>query len=47
MRVNLRETGSSPTGPFIGDSKEDIVRLYTEYRAGEFVRMSELAREDG
>ena len=34
-------------GPFIGDSKEDIVRLYTEYRAGEFVRMTELARHDG
>jgi hypothetical protein len=34
-------------GPFIGDSKEDIVRLYTEYRAGEFVRMTELARQDG
>ena len=34
-------------GPFIGDSKEDMVRLYTEYRAGEFVRMSELGREYG
>jgi quercetin 2,3-dioxygenase len=33
-------------GPFVGDSKEDIVRLFTEYRAGEFVRMSELARQD-
>jgi redox-sensitive bicupin YhaK (pirin superfamily) len=32
--------------PF-GDSKEDMVRLYTEYRAGEFVRMSELGREYG
>lgn len=31
-------------GPFIGDSKEDIVRLYTEYRAGRFERMSNLAR---
>jgi redox-sensitive bicupin YhaK (pirin superfamily) len=31
-------------GPFIGDSKEDIVRLFTEYQAGQFVRMSELAR---
>lgn len=31
-------------GPFIADSKEDIVRLYTEYRAGRFERMSELAR---
>jgi len=34
-------------GSFIGDSKEYIVRLYTEYRAGEFVRMSELATQDG
>ena len=31
-------------GPFIGDSREDIVRLYTEYRTGRFPRMSELAR---
>jgi redox-sensitive bicupin YhaK (pirin superfamily) len=31
-------------GPFIGDSREDIVRLYNEYRAGQFERMSELAR---
>jgi redox-sensitive bicupin YhaK (pirin superfamily) len=31
-------------GPFIGDSKDDIVRLYSEYRAGRFTRMSELAR---
>jgi redox-sensitive bicupin YhaK (pirin superfamily) len=33
-------------GPFIADSKEDIVRLYTEYRAGQFVRMSELVRQE-
>jgi redox-sensitive bicupin YhaK (pirin superfamily) len=32
-------------GPFIGDSNEDIVRLYSEYRAGRFVRMSSLARQ--
>ena len=32
-------------GPFIGDSQEDIVRLLKEYRAGQFVRMSTLARE--
>jgi redox-sensitive bicupin YhaK (pirin superfamily) len=32
-------------GPFIGDSKDDIVRLYTEYRAGRFVRMSDIARQ--
>jgi redox-sensitive bicupin YhaK (pirin superfamily) len=31
-------------GPFIGDSREDIVRLHNEYRAGRFPRMSELAR---
>jgi redox-sensitive bicupin YhaK (pirin superfamily) len=34
-------------GPFVGDAKQDIVRLFTEYRAGQFVRMTELAREDG
>jgi redox-sensitive bicupin YhaK (pirin superfamily) len=33
-------------GPFIGDSKDDIVRLYTEYRAGRFVRMSDIARQE-
>ena len=38
---------SSGTDPLIGDSKEDIVRLLAEYRAGQFVRMSELARQDG
>ena len=32
-------------GPFIGDSKEDIVRLFTEYQTGQFVRMSNLARQ--
>jgi redox-sensitive bicupin YhaK (pirin superfamily) len=31
-------------GPFIGDTREDIVRLHTEYRAGRFARMSGLAR---
>ena len=30
-------------GPFIGDSKEDIVRLHNEYRAGRFERMSNIA----
>lgn len=30
-------------GPFIGDSREDIVRCYEEYRAGRFARMSEIA----
>ena len=33
-------------GPFIGDSKEDIVRLYTEYREGRFARMSDLAKQE-
>jgi len=31
-------------GPFIGDSMEDIARLYGEYRDGRFERMSTLAR---
>jgi quercetin 2,3-dioxygenase len=31
-------------GPFVRDSREDIVRLYNEYRAGGFERMSEIAR---
>jgi redox-sensitive bicupin YhaK (pirin superfamily) len=31
-------------GPFIGDSREDIVRLHTEYRAGRFERMSQITR---
>lgn len=31
-------------GPFIGESKEDILRLNAEYRAGRFERMSQLAR---
>jgi redox-sensitive bicupin YhaK (pirin superfamily) len=31
-------------GPFIGDSRDDIVRLYAEYRAARFDRLSDLAR---
>jgi quercetin 2,3-dioxygenase len=31
-------------GPFVGDSEADISRLFAEYRAGSFERMSELAR---
>ena len=31
-------------GPFIGDSREDIVRLHNEYRTGRFERMSEIGR---
>jgi len=30
-------------GPFIGDTQEDITRLFGEYRRGRFQRMSELA----
>jgi len=29
-------------GPFIGDSKQDIARLFAEYQAGKFPRLSEL-----
>jgi redox-sensitive bicupin YhaK (pirin superfamily) len=32
-------------GPFIGDSKDDIVRLYTEYRAGRFVRIGDIRKQ--
>jgi redox-sensitive bicupin YhaK (pirin superfamily) len=31
-------------GPFIGDTREDITRLYADYRAGRFERLSHLAR---
>lgn len=31
-------------GPFIGDTREDIVRLYHEYRDNRFARLSQLAR---
>jgi redox-sensitive bicupin YhaK (pirin superfamily) len=31
-------------GPFIGDSKQDIVRLYTEYQSEQFVSLSELVK---
>jgi redox-sensitive bicupin YhaK (pirin superfamily) len=30
-------------GPFVGDSVEDLRRLYADYRAGGFARMSEVA----
>lgn len=32
-------------GPFIGDSKQDIARLFTEYQGGDFPRLSELRKE--
>lgn len=32
-------------GPFIGDSRQDIARLFTEYQAGQFARLSELAKQ--
>jgi quercetin 2,3-dioxygenase len=31
-------------GPFIGDSKQDIVRLYREFQSGQFVSLSELVK---
>jgi redox-sensitive bicupin YhaK (pirin superfamily) len=31
-------------GPFIGDSKQDIARLYTEFQSGQFVSLSELVK---
>ena len=34
-------------GPFIGDTREDIARLFGEYRAGRFQRMSELVANQG
>ena len=32
-------------GPFIGDSKQDIARLFTEYQGGDFPRVSELRKQ--
>jgi redox-sensitive bicupin YhaK (pirin superfamily) len=34
-------------GPFIGDSKQDIARLFVEYQAGDFPRLSELRKQAG
>ena len=34
-------------GPFVGDSREDIARLYQEYRDGRFPRLSELTASPG
>jgi hypothetical protein len=34
-------------GPFIGDSKQDIARLFAEYQTGGFPRLSELKRQQG
>ena len=31
-------------GPFVGDSKQDIVRLCTEFQSGQFVSLSELVK---
>lgn len=33
-------------GPFIGDTKQDIARLFAEYQAGQFPRLSELKRQE-
>ena len=32
-------------GPFVGDSKQDIARLFAEYQAGRFPRLSELKKQ--
>jgi len=32
-------------GPFIGDSKQDIARLFAEYQAGRFPRLNELKKQ--
>jgi quercetin 2,3-dioxygenase len=32
-------------GPFIGDSKQDLARLFTEYQAGDSPRLSELRKQ--
>jgi hypothetical protein len=32
-------------GPFIGDSKQDIARLFAEYQARRFPRLSELKKQ--
>jgi len=34
-------------GPFIGDSKQDIARLYAEFQIGQFVSLSELVKAAG
>jgi redox-sensitive bicupin YhaK (pirin superfamily) len=34
-------------GPFVGDTRADITRVYHEYLAGGFPRMSELAARVG
>lgn len=47
MRDNLKETPIVTYGPFIGDSKQDIARLFTEYQAGDFPRLSELRKQQG
>lgn len=33
-------------GPFIGDTKQDIARLFAEYQAGQFPRLGELKRQE-
>jgi len=34
-------------GPFIADTRDDIVRLFAEYRSNRFIRLSELAHAHG
>ena len=33
-------------GPFIGDTKQDIARLFAEYQAGQFPRLSQLKKQE-
>ena len=33
-------------GPFIGDTKQDIARLFAEYQAGQFPRLRELKKQE-
>ena len=36
--------GIATHGPFVGDSRADLVRKYEEFRDGEFPRMSEIVK---
>jgi hypothetical protein len=48
MQGNRKETQLSLMvhfGPFIGDTKQDIARLFAEYQAGRFPRLSELRQQ--
>ena len=45
MRGNLKEAQSLLMGLLLGDSKQDIARLFTEYQGGDFPRLSELKKQ--